>query len=65
MELDLAKQKEQFLDLCKTKINRDGLDALLNWLTDEKKSDFCSSRCFFDRRKSSYGKRKDRQAAGS
>lgn len=40
MELDLAKQKEEFLNLCRSKINRDGLDDLLGWLADEKKSDF-------------------------
>lgn len=37
MALDLEKQKEEFLALCREQIHRDGLEDLLTWL---QKSDF-------------------------
>ncbi|MBR1711267.1 MAG: HD domain-containing protein [Clostridia bacterium] len=37
MELDLQKQKAQFIECCKTNIEREGLDRLLDWL---EKTDF-------------------------
>ena len=40
MELDLEKQKQQFLDTCRTVIHRDGLEDLLDWLC---KADFFSA----------------------
>ena len=40
MELDLEKQKKQFLDICRTTIHRDGLEDLLDWLC---KADFFSA----------------------
>ncbi len=40
MELNLTEQKQRFLDLCHSSIQRDGFDALLDWLC---KSDFFSA----------------------
>lgn len=37
MELNLEQQKEQFLDICRNTIHRDGLEDLLDWLM---KADF-------------------------
>lgn len=37
MELDLEKQKQQFLDICRNNIHREGLEDLLAWLS---KADF-------------------------
>ena len=34
---EMMKNKERFLEICKTKIHREGLDSLLDWL---EKSDF-------------------------
>ncbi len=40
MEIDLESNKTLFLEIYKKYIKRDGADKLLNWLLDEKKSDF-------------------------
>ena len=32
MELNLEQQKQQFIDICRSVIHRDGLDALLDWM---------------------------------
>lgn len=32
MELNLEEQKQRFLDICRSNIHRDGLEALLDWL---------------------------------
>ena len=37
MELNLEEQKQKFLEICRSTIHREGLEALLNWLC---KSDF-------------------------
>ncbi len=37
MELNLEEQKQRFLDICRSTIQRDGLDVLLDWLC---KADF-------------------------
>lgn len=37
MELDIEKQKQAFLQLCRTEIHREGLEDLLSWL---QKADF-------------------------
>lgn len=37
MELNFEQQKEQFLDICRNTILRDGLEDLLDWLM---KADF-------------------------
>ena len=40
MPLDIKANKEKFIQIYKGEIHREGADELLDWLTDEQKSDF-------------------------